>query len=1372
MAKDADATSSGTHQVSVSIVDQEAVNSGKTTQDGANAEGDASSPRMDHSFHPTIGLSTEDVNQRIITLITESLQKHEEHATGRSYLEPLLTKDLCFGTIAFIGIFTVLLAEKNHGRTTCFVYLVFLLAWLTLNAFVKITTKRIRNARVAERVKDVLNSFSNDIVASLHAELEQKRFAFDPANSVLIPVYRNREWKRLPSNVLVLGDVFKLKKGEIFPCDCRLIVSCDSDGNLKLGGQLLKFGDVCTYIGEPKPNVEFIDGSFVAQSDAMVPQLQAFLDCKRYGNPFINLSGERNIFEPPIHGNGETYKNSVWDLSDSTYFSRTHITTIEFLVYILLSVFVALAHVLTNESGAWRNTLFVTSTLFVCFAFPGFEPLVQLADIWGNVKLQSLFNWYNEKRLTVDICPQLSSSSSSSLNGYSKAGSVDSDMDANKIPLVNHLKELHKVMKRGLDSAGSLLNVLSSVTLLCFVDDVGLLTEGCATLQEIAIIKGNYVDSGVPPRSECDLSTDIEEKFEPQRTFEALRTFETQRTIETQRTFEAQRTKPMLTYEESLDFNETGDEFFREPSQCGISTTGNEHLVILDIYSDSSQFGKQYVRFNNEDERACRPQLLPLSFAMSVTQFPRYQPPSLFKLPPELIYTYVGIFANGDFQDFTDCLCTFTGSVGLKRSFSRRFRLLRFVVLIDEAHEPDGKLLLFFMRDPRKQIVQLFAKGKLEMLLERNLNYHNHQQGKILGVSRLMKRKLKELNMQWVSSGMRSFAYAYKPIHLDEFNMLMAHLDATTVFNVKAGKYEGRRKRRYMYLESATPISMQFGGECIYSWFKQLKKHDHNGLVSEPWYSVSRITKKRIIKGCVGDMVSACLKNTILLGMSASKRLYPKEVPSRIQSFHEAGVRFVYFSKHDERQTRVVGAHLGLETSWNSMISLDNSERSTYINQEGNVVLPSGIENIKRHIEEVDDIPLQVSLFANCKTGNTAEMLRILRNNGETIMCIGGGLRPSNFYVFREAHSSVSVAQGYHPVCRFCRGKRWSGVARAHIFDEALPEMKLSAALTSLPCDLQTSSMYKVADPYFVMEMLYEVFRVARHVSTNIQEAAAFLKLACHSLAWLLFLQSCVGLSEFIRPMDFAITLFVYVPMIAVSLLSNPADENIMQMLPNKIRREELRMKTKSMLRTYPRLCLVTTLTAASYCLSLIFVSRSVRELLLTKGLDLNLGSCELPLHIPLRSCLTKLRDAISEHQIELKDTGIVLQPDTPRQLAQICASVLLVLYMLTASTSWIDKYGDGGTGSWCNTKWLLMSFTVLVMHLLVATLRIYLWEISTIELQMFFPLKVLLIGTGLALVIVLFDQLIKLQMRRDRNIEQKFLRLLFATRLGMWSPK
>lgn len=83
-------------------------------------------------------------------------------------------------------------------------------------------------------------------------------------------------------------------------------------------------------------------------------------------------------------------------------------------------------------------------------------------------------------------------------------------------------------------------------------------------------------------------------------------------------------------------------------------------------------------------------------------------------------------------------------------------------------------------------------------------------------------------------------------------------------------------------------------------------------------------------------------------------------------------------SREDSVKTKVVGSLLGLETEWNTLISLAPSELSIK-NLVGNVVLPSGIEDIRRHIKEVDNVPLQVSLFSNGTPESMCEMIKTLQ---------------------------------------------------------------------------------------------------------------------------------------------------------------------------------------------------------------------------------------------------------------------------------------------------------------------------------------------------------------------------------------------------------
>lgn len=62
--------------------------------------------------------------------------------------------------------------------------------------------------------------------------------------------------------------------------------------------------------------------------------------------------------------------------------------------------------------------------------------------------------------------------------------------------------------------------------------------------------------------------------------------------------------------------------------------------------------------------------------------------------------------------------------------------------------------------------------------------------------------------------------------------------------------------------------------------------------------------------------------------------------------------------------------------------------------------LPRGVENIRNHLEKVDDVPLHVSLFAECRPSSIREMCKIFQENGEVVCCIGSSLNDLNVECF------------------------------------------------------------------------------------------------------------------------------------------------------------------------------------------------------------------------------------------------------------------------------------------------------------------------------------------------------------------------------------
>ena len=142
-----------------------------------------------------------------------------------------------------------------------------------------------------------------------------------------------------------------------------------------------------------------------------------------------------------------------------------------------------------------------------------------------------------------------------------------------------------------------------------------------------------------------------------------------------------------------------------------------------------------------------------------------------------------------------------------------------------------------------------------------------------------------------------------------------------------------------------------------------------------------------------------------------------------IEDLGLAGIRFVYFSSAPERESKcellfsrcpiyqlfnsppfvtfskAYAESLGLEIDWNACILLSpaHGDEPGYLDEHDvKARLPRGIENIRSHIEEVDDIPLHVGLFAECSPYSTREMVKIFQEYGEVVCCIGSSLGDMN----------------------------------------------------------------------------------------------------------------------------------------------------------------------------------------------------------------------------------------------------------------------------------------------------------------------------------------------------------------------------------------
>jgi hypothetical protein len=127
------------------------------------------------------------------------------------------------------------------------------------------------------------------------------------------------------------------------------------------------------------------------------------------------------------------------------------------------------------------------------------------------------------------------------------------------------------------------------------------------------------------------------------------------------------------------------------------------------------------------------------------------------------------------------------------------------------------------------------------------------------------------------------------------------------------------------------------------------------------------------------------LQNQIFLGILGSLVIPRSETQGLLRTLQDAGVRFVYFSPRNMRRQKEIASQMGIDVAWNCAISLrtlvqgeEDKHRmiSNYADWDVNAKLPHGIESVRKHLKDVDNVPLLVSLFTDATKDTTTEMVR------------------------------------------------------------------------------------------------------------------------------------------------------------------------------------------------------------------------------------------------------------------------------------------------------------------------------------------------------------------------------------------------------------
>jgi magnesium-transporting ATPase (P-type) len=246
-----------------------------------------------------------------------------------------------------------------------------------------------------------------------------------------------------------------------------------------------------------------------------------------------------------------------------------------------------------------------------------------------------------------------------------------------------------------------------------------------------------------------------------------------------------------------------------------------------------------------------------------------------------------------------------------------------------------------------------------------------------------------------------------------------------------------------------------------------------------------------------------------------------------------------------------VAKQFGLDTDWNVCILLAEPEKGELdkgaARTHGTSKLPRGVSAIRQHLKSVDNVPLLVSLFAECDHDNMAEMIRIYKENGETVCVLGSSLRVDNIPIFTEADVAMSLDPLPFRQCAYDHG----GVAcRPHEHGKGSDYLKYTAfaasrEISTLPCAYRFdahSSLFEVG----------VLVAQGRKLLSNLRQALAFALCAHSAHFLLLFALNLANVPPILTMYHNLWLCWVILPLLTLPMLFSPRDGALMSSIASK----------------------------------------------------------------------------------------------------------------------------------------------------------------------------------------------------------------------------
>ncbi|GMH87441.1 hypothetical protein TrST_g12955 [Triparma strigata] len=287
------------------------------------------------------------------------------------------------------------------------------------------------------------------------------------------------------------------------------------------------------------------------------------------------------------------------------------------------------------------------------------------------------------------------------------------------------------------------------------------------------------------------------------------------------------------------------------------------------------------------------------------------------------------------------------------------------------------------IEDSRSKTFQMLSVGEAELAINKCSQLWEGETSTIFPLSPIDRKAVLDTARNWILEDLSVVAFTYAPIPY--------------TFESKADP-----KKKVIYLVDNSGIS---------------PPSDPAVQSVAPQTSAS-FTTPSTTPSAEEDYYWKLTENQVFLGLLGSTSGPRRFIAPFIRKCNHSGVRFVYFSPRNMRRSKELASKLGLEMGWNCAISLrslhgqEHDEHrmiSSYADWDVNAKLPHGISEIRKHLVDVDNVPLLVSLFTDSTEDSTKDMVNIFKEHSDTVLVLGCSHRAKNMQIFGSSDVAIGV---------------------------------------------------------------------------------------------------------------------------------------------------------------------------------------------------------------------------------------------------------------------------------------------------------------------------------------------------------------------------